>query len=172
MVSQSICLLPGDGRQIVFGEYPAVSCHTHSEVRQTEGSGTFLAPDSRKCAGGPGGFSVCWSFAVFGKSSVRCPRSRLSPAGQQPGHLGTADWLWIHLKLSSLSLHCPWESPSHPHPRTSTFVPWCSPGLEYTLPEYVLSFPWSLSKGTSEVSEPPSPSLRKIPLPLVCFPLA
>lgn len=86
----SVCLLPGDGSQIAPGEYPAVLLSVVDEVRETEGSGTFLAPENRKMhKEAQVDFLLADTSWSLGKDSVWCPRSRLSPGHQPPSQLGS-----------------------------------------------------------------------------------
>lgn len=84
VIQSACCLLPDDGRQIAFGESPAVLLSV-AEVRETEGSGTFLAPENKKMhKEAQVDFLLAETSWSLGRGGVWCPRSRLSP-GCQPG---------------------------------------------------------------------------------------
>lgn len=85
----SVCLLPGDGRQVAFGEYPAVLLSV-AEVRETEGRGTFLAPENRtRHEEAQVDFLLADTSWSLGRGGVWCPRSRLSPGHQPPSQPGS-----------------------------------------------------------------------------------
>lgn len=84
----SVCLLPGDGRQITFGDSPAVLSVV--EVRETEGSSTFLAPENKKMyKEAQVDFLLADTSWSLGRGGVWCPRSRLSPGCQPPSQPGS-----------------------------------------------------------------------------------
>lgn len=110
IVTHSVCCpLPGDGRQIAFGEYSAVLLSVDSEVRETEGGSTFLTPESRKVHRRPRwllcGLKLCglWEEVCSGALDAGCLL-----AVSRPASLGPADWLPVCLQLSSFSpFPCP-----------------------------------------------------------------